>query len=553
MGEQKFAMKPVAEACEEALVTTGGCGDGQDMRVSTPGGVFQVRWDERGGATAMGQLPFFAEYLNATGLFEDWIGGCPLSYVSPNAPKLIDVLGTWMLSILDGHNRYAHVGVLRGDGVAPSLLGMNKIIGDDSLRRALSAIAPAPNNKHTADERAAQLAQVERATTWIQSNLMHSVAEALKTAWILDCDTTIKPLYGHQAGAELGYNPHKPGRPSHAIHTYWIGNLRLVLDAQLESGKRHSPSHSRPGLVALIDGLAPECRPQLVRGDIAFGSEGEMAALEALEQAYLFKLKRSPGVMKLINLQFNLDEWRDVGQGWTGREDTLRLMGWSKARRVIVIRRARKIDLEGDKKAAVKRRGRKSNVQKQAELALLDENEATRNWEYAVLVCDTPYKLEHMGQLYRDRADCRIWQTRGFDAIKNQCGWGGYSTQDIERCALSARAVALIYNWWSWYVRLANPKSRMEAITSRPKLLSAVGRLTNHAGQSKILLTVMHESVEQIKRLVANIRTGIQHVSSKAPQLAKPERWVAMVRFIVDRILAAQPNSRLVPAALPSG
>ena len=93
----------------------------------------------------------------------------------------------------------------------------------------------------------------------------------------------------------------------------------------------------------------------------------------------------------------------------------------------------------------------------------------------------------------------------------------------------------------------------MEAITSRPKLLSAVGRLTNHAGQSKILLTVMHESVEQIKRLVANIRTGIQHVSSKAPQLAKPERWVAMVRFIVDRILAAQPNSRLVPAALPSG
>ena len=207
---------------------------------------------------------------------------------------------------------------------------------------------------------------------------MHSVAEALKTAWVLDCDTTIKPLYGHQAGAEVGYNPHKPGRPSHAIHTYWIGNLRLVLDAQLESGKRHSPAHSRPGLVALIEGLAPECRPQLVRGDIAFGSEGEMAALEALEQAYLFKLRRSPGVMKLINHQFNLDEWRDVGQGWTGREDTLRLMGWSKARRVVVIRRARKIDLEGGNKAAVKKRGRKSNVQKQAELALLTKTRRPR-------------------------------------------------------------------------------------------------------------------------------------------------------------------------------
>ena len=65
----------------------------------------------------------------------------------------------------------------------------------------------------------------------MQDNLMHSVAEALKTAWILDCDTKVKPSYGHQARAEVAYNPHKPGRPSHAIHTCWIGNLRLVLDA----------------------------------------------------------------------------------------------------------------------------------------------------------------------------------------------------------------------------------------------------------------------------------------------------------------------------------
>jgi hypothetical protein len=32
---------------------------------------------------------------------------------------------------------------------------------------------------------------------------------------VLDVVTTIKPLYGHQKGTELGYNPKKPGRPSH--------------------------------------------------------------------------------------------------------------------------------------------------------------------------------------------------------------------------------------------------------------------------------------------------------------------------------------------------
>ena len=49
----------------------------------------------------------------------------------------MDVLGTWMLSILDGHCRYAHVGALRGDGVATHILGMSKVVSDDSLRRAL--------------------------------------------------------------------------------------------------------------------------------------------------------------------------------------------------------------------------------------------------------------------------------------------------------------------------------------------------------------------------------------------------------------------------------
>src|ERR1700733_5208213 len=43
---------------------------------------------------------------------------------------------------------------------------------------------------------------------------------ALSERWILDIDTTVKPLYGRQEGAVVGYNPKKPGRPSHCYHTY---------------------------------------------------------------------------------------------------------------------------------------------------------------------------------------------------------------------------------------------------------------------------------------------------------------------------------------------
>ena len=545
MGECESAMNSVAAACREAIDTMARASD-EAMRVQTPGGVFSVRWDERGSATALGQLAFFAEYLETSGLFESWLRSCPLSYTSPNAPELVDVLGTWMLSILDGHCRYAHVGALRGDGVAPSILGMTKIIGDDSLRRALGAIAPEPDDKHTAEQRAAQQAQLARSVQWMQEQLRHSIAQATATPWILDCDTTIKVLYGKQDGAVVSYNPHKPGRPSHAIHTYWIGNLRLVLDAQLEPGNRHSPVHARPGLLGLLEGMPQHQRPKLVRGDCAYGSEGEMSALEAIGQPYLFKLRQSAGVKKLVQRLWTRRDWRSVGQGWDACEDVLRLMGWTQARRVIVLRRVRKLDLIIEAKRAGRGKGKD---QSQAELHFIDENEPVKSWEYAVLVCNTHYELENIGQLYRDRADCE----NGFDEIKNQWGWGGYSTHDIERCALSARAVALVYNWWSWYVRLAHPKTRLEAITSRPKLLSAVGRMTRHAGQTKILLTITHEAAAQIKRLIVNVREGLRHVVQTAPQLDKPQRWFALVRYIVERILACQPKPNLGLTALASG
>ena len=97
-----------------------------------------------------------------------------------------------MLSILDGHCRYAHVGALRVEGVATHILGMNKGISDDSLRRALGAIAPEPLARHSQEQRQAQQAQAARAVQWMQQHLRRSVDAALYTPWILDCDTTIK-------------------------------------------------------------------------------------------------------------------------------------------------------------------------------------------------------------------------------------------------------------------------------------------------------------------------------------------------------------------------
>ena len=90
--------------------------------------------------TPLGQLPFFIDFVKTAGLFDAFVADCPLRYVSPNAPKRRDVLGTAMLSMLAGHKRYAHIAALRCDAVLPELLGMKKIVSEDAVRRAFKAI-----------------------------------------------------------------------------------------------------------------------------------------------------------------------------------------------------------------------------------------------------------------------------------------------------------------------------------------------------------------------------------------------------------------------------
>ena len=539
MGEADFERKTLVSAVQGAVAEQ--AKQAAELSIATPGGRFQVRWDEGGSATALGQLGFFAEFLEVSGLFDHWVEGCPMAYTSPNAPTVRDVLGTWLLSILDGQRRYAHVTGLRGDAVAPQILGMNKIVSDESLRRALAHLAPSVSNHYPEAERVRREAQLARSTAWMDTALAESTREALTTDWILDCDATVKLLYGHQDGAEVGYNPTKPGRPSHTIHTYWIANVRLVLDAEVQGGKAHAAKHSLPRLRKVLESLPPEKRPCLVRGDNAFGNEPVMADMETLTQDYLFKLRQTAGVKRLIERQWSRQDWQGVGQGFDAVEAMLRLSGWSRARRVVVMRRAIKDTLVAEEKTVGKR------AKRQQSLRFADPLQPVKLWEYAVLVTNADFELDAIGQLYRDRADCE----NGFDELKNQWGWGGYTTQDLERCNLSARAVALIYNWWSWYVRLAHPQTRLEAITSRPLLLAGVARLTQHAGQSRLLLTLTHAAGDQIKAMVANVKKGLDSILAAAPQLPKAQRWPALVRYIVAKILAAKPKTGTSPPRLP--
>jgi len=257
----------------------------------TFGGRVYVEWDNTAPVTPLGQLPFFIEYLKQGGLFDGWVADCPLRYTSPNAPSKRELLGTVMLSVLAGHWRYAHITTLRCDPVNPPLLGMNGVMSEDAVRRGVDKI----------EERAG--------VAWLQEHLDYCTRPLLGEPWILDIDTTVKPLYGHQEGAVVGYNPQKRGRPSHSYHSYMVANLRLVLAVEVQAGNAHTSKHSAPELWELVDRLAAEHKPSLLRGDANFGNEPVMREAEQRGQPYLFKLRLTAGVKRTIERAMREQDW----------------------------------------------------------------------------------------------------------------------------------------------------------------------------------------------------------------------------------------------------
>ena len=88
-------------------------------------------------------------------------------------------------------------------------------------------------------------------------------------------------------------------------------------------------------------------------------------------------------------------EWVCAGQGFEAKESAVRLTGWSRERRVIVLRRR----LKGALGLA------QSDEDETPQLSFTEIGEATEVYEYSVLVTSLEEETEAFGQLYRDRGD----------------------------------------------------------------------------------------------------------------------------------------------------
>ena len=172
---------------------------------------------------------------------------------------------------------------------------------------------------------------------WLQEQLEYCVRPLLGEPWILDVDTTVKPLYGHQEGAEVGYNPSKP-RPALAhLPQLPDGQLRLVLEVEVAGGKAHTAKHAAPGLWALLDRLGPSRAPDPAARRQRLGQRSGDVRGRAPRPALSVQAAPAPRCSASDRAG---DAPRAIGRtpATAGRANggEVRLLGWGRQRRVVI-------------------------------------------------------------------------------------------------------------------------------------------------------------------------------------------------------------------------
>jgi hypothetical protein len=240
---------------------------------------------------------------------------------------------------------------------------------------------------------------------------------------------------------------------------------------------------------------------------------------------YGFKLKKTSKVNRHIEKLWGRQDWAAAGAGWQGLSSELQLTGWSRPRRVVILRRQLR------ETVAVSEQEKRTGQRVFSGMAELRRGQDL--YEYSVLVTSLGDEVLSIAQFYRDRAEAE----NIFDELKNQ---------------ILARTIAVIYNWWSLFTRLAIPNRHTEAITSRPLLLKGIARQTTHSNQTMLTITSMHAQAPAVCRTLQAVSTFLQRVRQTAEQFTSAHRWAAVLRFIFRDWLRASGDSQPFVAFLPS-
>ena len=269
--------------------------------------------------TPFGGLSVWVEFLGKIGYRQQVREHMPVHLRSPNAIAPEETFTAFLISVLAGARRFAHTGLLRADGALHALLGMKRFPTDDTIRNLFKRFRQGLVVQFYEPLWAWQLARVPKRGG----------------GYSLDLDSTVFERYGEQEGVKRGYNPRKHGRASHHPLLAVLGEASFILHGWLRSGNTRSDSGVVEFLKEAMAKLESREWIRVVRADSGFFAQELLQYLEGLELHYIVVARLTQWLKREAA---RVQEWRALDETYAVGEFRLKLLGWDRERRFVVVR-----------------------------------------------------------------------------------------------------------------------------------------------------------------------------------------------------------------------
>jgi len=141
-----------------------------------------------------------------------------------------------------------------------------------------------------------------QAVSWLQDHLGYSARPLLSDPWLICGQAALWP-----PGTD-----DRPGRSSHTYHSYFIANLRVVLEVEVQAGNQTASKYSSSGLWESLGRLPRAHWPVAIHGDRDWGAQANIARAEREDLPYLFKLRMTKGGKKIVERLNRGADWTDA-------------------------------------------------------------------------------------------------------------------------------------------------------------------------------------------------------------------------------------------------
>lgn len=286
-----------------------------NKKVTANGGLAWRFTDKR--FTAWGGLRVFEELLRRM----DWLkalSSAPLPQPGSNRgydPVL--VVQAFLVTVWTGGARFAHTALVRFDEALRAMFDLGEVPSVSTFSRFF---------------RRFRQPQVDQVFGHLSSWLWQRVSPQ---SWTIDLDSTVLTRYGHQEGSERGYNPRRRGKRSHHPLMAFASECRMVVNGWLRPGNTTDGTSVENFFREVLRILVPRHRIGLVRADSGFCIGSFLELLEAQGIDYIVVAR----VLKTIQHQIaGLQQWVALDFRTAVAEFDYCAEGWSKARRVVVVR-----------------------------------------------------------------------------------------------------------------------------------------------------------------------------------------------------------------------